>query len=91
MIVRLSATHSIYIAPPSSIGYSVCKALVVQRIEQIRPKDKIEVQFFARAQHEKKGTGLMHRLPLFFFDESDMVMKVFLPASSTKHTGGNQS
>ena len=57
MIVRLSATHSIYIAPPSSIGYSVCKALVVQRIEQIRPKDKIEVQFFARAQLRARFKG----------------------------------
>ena len=34
--------------------YSFSKALVVQWIEQIRPKDKIEVRFLSRAQRTNK-------------------------------------
>ena len=48
--INAPATHSIYIAAPASIGYSFFKALVVQWIEQIRPKDKMRVRFSPRAQ-----------------------------------------
>ena len=51
----LPATHSIYIAAPASIVYSLFNALVVQRIEPTRPKGKIEVQFFSRAQNKNNS------------------------------------
>jgi hypothetical protein len=63
-IFLVPATHSIYIAAHASIVYSVCKALVVQRIEPTRPKGKIEVQFFSRAQN--KNNSAKER-PVFVF------------------------
>jgi hypothetical protein len=45
VLCSLPDIHSIYIAAHASIVYSFFNALVVQWIEQIRPKDTMRVRF----------------------------------------------
>ena len=62
------ATHSIYIAAPASIIYSLFEAPVAQWIEHCTPNAAIEVRFLSRAQRSETDRAAL-TLPAFREDK----------------------
>ena len=73
------ATHSIRIAPPASIIYSVREAPVVQWTEPARPKGKMGVRFFPGALRPSYHTGGLSTSAAFLFPRKEYGKKSCFP------------